>query len=118
MATLLKDDSLTPVIWALSPVIVLGTVTEVPTGMLQRDFAFRALAFRSVAAVVVSSAVAVVMALNGFGAWSLVAQTLTFYFLRAVAVWVMAGWFRRSWSTGECFVSLASSAESSWDSPP
>lgn len=57
--------------------IVLGAVASVPLAILRRTFRFKAIAFvESLGLTLGYGAVAVVLATNGYGVWSLVAATI------------------------------------------
>lgn len=59
---------------------------------LQRQLRFTALAVINVAALVVSTAVAIAMAKGGYGYWSLVAMTVTLPFATTIGLWLTAAW--------------------------
>src|SRR4051812_18679958 len=58
------------------------------SALLQRELRFTALAVINVAALAVSTAVAVVMGVKGYGYWALVAMTVTLPLSTTVGVWV------------------------------
>jgi O-antigen/teichoic acid export membrane protein len=62
---------------------------------LVRQMRFRALAVRSIASVVIGGVVGIVMALNGFELWALVAQQLTINVVNVVVLWSTSGWYPR-----------------------
>jgi PST family polysaccharide transporter len=53
---------------------------------------FKKLALRDVAAVILSGAVGIYMAYNGFGVWSLVYQLLSFTVFNACLLWLLSSW--------------------------
>jgi O-antigen/teichoic acid export membrane protein len=77
------------VLAALPFLVALGAIHE---ARLTRDFKFRSLTLRTLAANGVAGAVALLMAMNGFGMWSLVAQRLVLSASFSVWSWLAAGW--------------------------
>ena len=84
-----------PDLAALVPWLALGiplaAINVVPRAQLQRELSFRPLAFATVTAISASSLVAVIAALHGGGAWSLVAFQLSEPLVEALALF----WFTR-----------------------
>jgi O-antigen/teichoic acid export membrane protein len=71
---------------------VLTPLISLPRALLQRKLRFRTLAKVNVAALVVSSGVAMYFAAKGFGYWSLVAQTLAVSCATALFLWWAVKW--------------------------
>ena len=71
------------------PLSALGVV---PRALLGRELRFRPLALRSITAMAVAGAVAIAMAREGFGLWSLVAYQVVQPLIEAVVLWSTAGW--------------------------
>lgn len=59
---------------------------------LRREFKYKNLAARSVAAGLISGVVGVTLALNGYGIWALVAQRLTASSMTTILTWIASGW--------------------------
>lgn len=70
------DPAAIPLLNVLLIVFLLEGVKIVHEGKLRREFNFKVIALRSVIASLVSGVVGVVMALQGYGVWALVAQQL------------------------------------------
>jgi O-antigen/teichoic acid export membrane protein len=85
-----------PVLTALSPAVLFVAFASVPTALLRRRLAFRALAMQSFAAGVVGQVTAIAVALAGWGVWALVLQLLVNQAVVLVCVWGAARW-RPSW---------------------
>ncbi|MDL2335467.1 MAG: lipopolysaccharide biosynthesis protein [Chloroflexota bacterium] len=92
IATLLGDRRLEPIIQVLSVIFVLTALSSIQTGLLRREMAFRSLALRRLAAVVLSGVVGVGMAFAGFGAWSLVGQQIVSALVSVVMLWAVTPW--------------------------
>jgi O-antigen/teichoic acid export membrane protein len=84
-AWLLGSQDVVPYIRAMSPLILLGALAAVPEAMLHKDLLFGRVSASVLFSEVLSLALAVVMALNGFGVWSLVVSGL----VRAAAYLVL-----------------------------
>ncbi len=81
---------LAPVFFLVVPVAALGIIQQT---ILTREFDFRTLSVITFAATVVSGVLAVVLAVNGFGVWALVAQRVTQTSVRSLLLWIL-GRFR------------------------
>ncbi|WP_171054657.1 oligosaccharide flippase family protein [Roseovarius arcticus] len=75
-----------------SPTVLLISVAGVSTALLRREMAFRVLAIRSTAGVIAGGFVGLLMAVQGYGAWSLVGQRLTMTLINSVFAITAAGW--------------------------
>ena len=71
---------------------VLTPLISLPRALMQRKLRFRTLTKLNVAALVVSSGVAIWFAVKGFGYWSLVAQTLAVSAANALFLWWAVKW--------------------------
>lgn len=91
-ADLFGQPRLVPFVRALSLIFIFAGLDSTPTALLQRDLKWRALALRRLAATVVSAGVAVVLAVDGAGAWALVAQQLVLEALTASLLWFGTSW--------------------------
>ena len=81
--------SVAPVLFLVLPI---NSLCVVQTVMYTKEFRFALLSKIVFLASLVSGVVAVVMALAGFGIWSLVAQRLLMMGIKAVAFWVIRRW--------------------------
>ncbi len=95
IAGMFGNQDLTGVVRWLSPVLVLRGAVAVPIGLLQRRFAFRVLAIRSLTAALVGGIAGVAAALSGLGVYALVVQQLVGAAADAVVVWSAAAWWPR-----------------------
>lgn len=96
MASVMGNPAIRPLILALAPAIPLTALATVPSVILRRNFGFRTLAMRSNGSVAVGGAVGLVLALYGYGVWSLVAQQLVMRGVAAAIVWSGFTW-RPGW---------------------
>jgi len=79
MAAILRQPALPPLIMALSPIMLMNGLTAASNGRIIREGRFGTFAVGDLISTVVSATVAVLAALRGLGAWSLVAQQLTLW---------------------------------------
>ena len=97
IALIFKLPALVPVLRVMTASVGLAALGSVPTALLKRKMAFRALALQGSAAALVGQVVAVVATVSGSGVWALVAQTVVAQAVTTGAAWVNAGW-RPSWA--------------------
>ena len=81
-----------PVLTGLSPAVLLVGLASIPTALLRRRLAFRALAIQSFAGGALGQVTAIVAALLGWGVWALVLQLLVSQLVVLVFAWVSAHW--------------------------
>ncbi|MEZ5777642.1 MAG: oligosaccharide flippase family protein [Paracoccaceae bacterium] len=89
-----------------SPTVLMIGLAGVSTALLRRQLAYKALAIRSVVGVTVGGAVGIVMALNDFGAWSLVGQRLAEIGINSMLAFKAAGWLPKRWPRRSDFALL------------
>lgn len=92
LKVLLGEAEVVPIMWALAPTVVLVAASSVPNAMLHRSFRFDVLARQSMIAGSVGQVLAIVMALKGFGVWSLIAQMLMTQLVGTFLVWRSVSW--------------------------
>jgi teichuronic acid exporter len=88
--------ALEPLGIAMSSAVFLAGVGAVPQALLARRLAFKTILLTGGLATIGSGAVAIVLAANGAGVWSLAIQVILMPAITTVAVWVATGW-RPSW---------------------
>ena len=77
---------------AMSPIVPVSAFEGLLTAILRREMRFRVIALRSLVGQLGGGAVGVALAMSGYGAWALVAQSLVFAGLTCVLVtWVARG---------------------------
>lgn len=89
------QPAVAPLLLTASPTVLMIGAAGVSTALLRRKLAYRTLAVRSVLGIVASGFVGITMAVNGFGAWSLVGQRLTDIGINSVMAFAAAGWAPR-----------------------
>jgi PST family polysaccharide transporter len=100
-ADIFNQPSLAPVLRYLSLIPVLRSLIMVQQAILRREFAFQKIAVRALVGILTGGTVGVLMAVLGFGVWSLVGQQLTFEIAGVLIFWGLSHWrprLRFSWS--------------------
>lgn len=83
---------LTPVLKSLSFLFIINTFSETQRALLVREFAFKALAIRSLLGIIFAGIVGIFMAFNNYGVWSLVGQQLTYEITGVLVLWTASDW--------------------------
>ncbi len=86
------DPEVEPLFAAMSCCFFLGALGVTHGHLLVRTMSFRALELRAMAGVGVGAVLAIVVALEGFGPWALVAQQLGTIGTSTVLLWVFSDW--------------------------
>lgn len=76
----------------LSIVPFMQGLSTVPEGLLRREFKFKALAIRVLGSSVVAGIIAIVLAFNGFGFYSLIIQRIISTIFSLLLVWYGIAW--------------------------
>lgn len=91
---------------AIAVVLPLGALAAVPDALLTMRLNFRARAASELVASIVSGTTAIVLALRGFGVWSLVFQVIASIAVRGAMLWSLSRWRPRGRFRRESFRSL------------
>jgi PST family polysaccharide transporter len=92
IANVFHEPQLIPILKWLSPVFLVGALNSVQYSILRRKLAFRSLTVRSLICVLISGTVAAIMAVLGFGVWSLVARSLVSGVVSVITLWGVSDW--------------------------
>ncbi|NJO39263.1 MAG: lipopolysaccharide biosynthesis protein [Cyanobacteria bacterium RU_5_0] len=92
VANLFHQAQLTSILQCLSILFFIRSFSGVQQAILERKFAFKAVAVRLLLGTAISGVVSITMALNGFGIWSLVFQQLVHELIGALALWFASDW--------------------------
>jgi O-antigen/teichoic acid export membrane protein len=87
-----KQPQLIPIIQWLSISFTFSGLSSVQQAVLERRFAFKSLAIRSLLAVIIGGIVGIVMAFLRFGVWSLVGQQLSSSLVQLLVLWRISDW--------------------------
>lgn len=97
----LKQPELIPVLRCFSFIFLINAFRGTQQAILERQFAFKVIALRSVLGIVVGGFVGITMAVQGFGVFSLVGQQLTNELVGTIVLWQASDWrpkFKFSWT--------------------
>jgi len=92
VADFYDQAGLTAVVRWSALALAIGTLSVVQYALAVRQLEFKRITLIEIGSVISSAAVAVAMAMNGYGFWSLVGQTLAGSIVKAAALWLSAGW--------------------------
>jgi PST family polysaccharide transporter len=95
VAPIYEQPLVAPLLSVASPTVLLVGMSGVSTALLRRRMHYKALAIRTIVGVMAGGVVGVTMALNGFGAWSLVGQRVVEIGLNSVLAILGARWWPR-----------------------
>lgn len=93
IAPIYDEPLVAPLLSLASPTILLVGLGGVSTALLRRRMQYKTLAIRTIVGMVAGGAVGVLMALNGFGAWSLVGQRIVEIGVNTVLAILGARWW-------------------------
>lgn len=108
-----NTPQLETVINVMSVVIPLQALVVVQEAILSRNMDFKSLALRTNSAALLGGVVGLVMAISGFGVWSLVGQHIVKSLVDVVAIWSLSNWRPRvtfSWSSVREILGFSSSS--------
>lgn len=91
---------------ALAPVFLLMALTLLPAAKLRRDLNYQGLARRSLWANLLAGGSAVLVAVQGFGAWAFVANQWTYQTISLIVLWRSESWRPRWHFSLVCFREL------------
>jgi PST family polysaccharide transporter len=92
IASALDEPRLAQVLRWLSPTLLMFAASRIVLARLRRHLQFQGLLYMNVAATAAGAATGIVMALAGFGLWSLVAQQWAYAFAGLVIGWTFCRW--------------------------
>jgi len=92
IASIFSEAELLDILRVLSVLILISAFSRVQAAILTREHKFRQLAYRGLLMSLVGGVTGVVMAINGFGVWSLVGQHIVSTFVALVVLWSATSW--------------------------
>lgn len=93
IAWLFDEPSVALLLALASPTVFLVALGGVSTALLRRRMEYKTLAIRVIVGVVLGGVTGIVMALNGFGAWSLVGQRVVEIGVNTTLALIAARWW-------------------------
>lgn len=80
---------LTEIIRVMAITFFINAIKSVLCAYISRSLQFKKFFFATLGGTVISAIIGIIMALNGFGAWSLVAQQMSNCFIDTVILWII-----------------------------
>lgn len=106
IANFFGREELVPLTRVTSLCLIAGALSLVQQTRLTKLLDFKSQTIITLTASVVSGLVGIMMALLGFGVWSLVAQILVSHILRMILLWIVNKWIPRLRFSSESFYDL------------
>jgi O-antigen/teichoic acid export membrane protein len=92
IAAFYEQPILTPLARVMSLVIVINSFSLIHITIIQKQIDFKRFTKVSLIASVLSGIIGIIMAVEGFGVWSLVAQQVSGAFFQTLFLWLMNSW--------------------------
>jgi PST family polysaccharide transporter len=92
IAAFFNRPELEPITMALSITFIFNALALVPRSWLSKKLAFRELGTIDLVSMILSGGLAIVMAVEGYGFWSLVVQQVVERVLSTFLVWMVVDW--------------------------
>lgn len=92
IAEFYDDITLTPYIRVLGITILISGIKNVQQAFVSRNMLFRKFFFSTLGGTVTAGVVGVIMAVNGFGVWALIAQQIVNLSIDTVLLWIIVKW--------------------------
>lgn len=87
-----NEDSLSAITRVVGLTLIINSFGIVQQAKMTIALDFKCLAIASLLSVIISGIVGIVLAYSGFGAWTLVYQSLLNNLLRVIFTWIFSGW--------------------------
>lgn len=92
IANFFKNELVGPVVSVLSIGFIFGACGVVHRSLLQKNIEFKKIAITEISSSIMSGTFSIILAVLGFGVWSLVFGTLLSNFIRVVLLWKVCTW--------------------------
>jgi len=92
LARMFHDPLIEPVSRVLFLSLLLNAAGIIQQTLLIRKADFRGMTKVNLSALLIAGAVAIVLAIKGYGVWALVMQTLIYAFFRSLFLWIYSKW--------------------------
>ena len=96
IASFYEMPQLKSILRVMGITLIIQSFSVVQSNQLVKQLKFRVLTVRNILAVSISTVVAVIMALKGFGVWSLVCSSIVSSFASVILLWSQSSW-RPTW---------------------
>ncbi len=92
VADLFDQPQLIPILQCFSFLFFINSLSHVQKAILMREFAFKTMATRALLGIFIGGVAGIVMALWGFGVWSLVTQQFLYESVEVFVLWGASDW--------------------------
>lgn len=92
VASLYKEPVLADILRVHAVTYIISSFSKVQLAILQRDLKFKKIAIARTTATIISCSVSIVLAVLGYGVWSLVFQQIIFNLLQTLIIWATNRW--------------------------
>lgn len=97
ISSIYKNEQLTGLLRVLALQLLPGGLISIQNAIIARRFQFKQAFFRSIITVVLSGVIGIYMAYTGYGAWALVAQSLSSVYVSCIVFAIAIPW-KPSWT--------------------
>lgn len=91
-AWIFSNEELIPITQLISILFIVGALSTVPYHLLAREFQFKTIGLINLVATLISSALSVTMALNGYGVYALIWTTISLSTIKATLFFIASRW--------------------------
>lgn len=92
IANFYDEPILSPLTKYISTTFLIGSFSIIQVTLLTKNLEFRRIAVIEISAALLSGIAAILMAIYGYGVWSLVVQSVTFSLLLTILSWLLSDW--------------------------
>lgn len=92
IANFYNQPTLSSIIKYYSLVLIISSLTLVQRAKLYIDFKYRKLSLITIASLIIAGTTSIILAINGFGVWALVAYQVLLNFLISIIIWITSDW--------------------------
>ncbi len=87
-----QQPKLEPIFQVFSVLFIINAFSQIQKTLLQRKFAFKIIALRSLLGILMAGIVGIYMAFSNYGVWSLVGQQFTYEVMGVIVLWKASQW--------------------------
>lgn len=103
IAKFYNQESLINISRVIFLTIPVNAFCIVQHSLLTKELKVKQLTYVSIISAIISGCIGIAMAMNGFGVWALVAQSVAYQLVRAICLWKFSAW-RPVWSFSIQFI--------------
>jgi PST family polysaccharide transporter len=92
VADFFKEDLVQPILIFTAIGLIIGSFSVVHRALLEKSLNFKKITIAEVCAALVSGIIAIFLAINGYGVWSLVFGGLAGNFISVIILWKISAW--------------------------